>query len=76
MNFSQLRLLLMGVVLAAAAGSVSAGALLYSGASTPIVRALAIIAVLTMLIVGAIGYSVMAHRRRRRSTIARRLDFH
>ncbi len=73
---SQLRLPVMGVALMAGAGSVNAASLLYVGASTPIVRALAIIGALTILIVGAIGYTVMAHRRRRRSTIARRLDFH
>ena len=76
MNLSPLRLLLTGVVLAAYAGSVNAGSLLFTGASTPIVTALAIIAAVTILIVGAIGYTVMAHRRRRRSAIARRLDFH
>ena len=73
---SQLRLPFMGGVLVAGAGSVNAASLLYASASTRIVEAAAIIGALTILAAGGIGYTVMAHRRRRRSTIARRLDFH
>ena len=73
---SQLRLPVMGVVLVAGAGSVNAASLLYAGASSPIVEAVVIIGALTILVVGGIGFTVMAHRRKQRSTIARRLDFH
>ena len=73
---SQLRLPVMGVVLVAAAGSVNAAPLLYAGASSPIVEAVVIIGALTILIVGGISFTVMTHRRKQRSMIARRLDFH
>lgn len=73
MDFSQFRLPVMGVALAAAAGSVNAAQIIFSDASTPLAALLAVAGALMILGVGRIGYGVMAQHRQRRMTIARRL---